>query len=55
MNELGMEASSLKGLSDGEISLASRCTKGCKLPGRASHGGPGKDGRIIEVELALGL
>ena len=33
----------------------SRCTKGCKWLGRAGHGGPRKDGTIIEVGLALVL
>jgi hypothetical protein len=33
-----MEASLSKGLNHGEISFASRCTKGWKWPGRAGHG-----------------
>jgi len=55
IHELGMEASSLKGLNPGDISFVSRCTKGCKWPGGAGHGGPRKDGRIIEVGLVLAL
>ena len=53
MKELGMEASSLKGLNHGDISFKGRCTKGCKWLGRAGHGGPREDDTIIEVGLAL--
>jgi hypothetical protein len=49
------EASSLKGLKLGNISFVNRFTKGCKWPGHAGHGGPGKDSEIIEVGLALVL
>ena len=47
-----MAASSLKGLNHGEVSFVSRCTKECKRPRRAAHGGRRKDGTIIEVGLA---
>lgn len=50
-----MKASSLKGLRHGVISFVSGCTKGCKRPGRAGHGGPRKGGTIIEVGFALVL
>ena len=50
-----MEGTSLKELNDGEISFVSRCTKGCKWPGRAGHGGPRKDDRIVEVGLVMKL
>jgi hypothetical protein len=50
-----MEASSLKGLNHREISFVSRCSEGCKWPGRVGHGGPGKDGTTIEGRLALVL
>ena len=33
----------------------SRFTKGCKWPVGEGHGGPRKDGTIIEVGLALAL
>ena len=55
MSKLGVEATSLKGLNDSEISFVSRCTKGCKWPGRAGNGGPRKDSRIIEVGLVMKL
>ena len=48
-----MKASSLKGLNHGDISFVSRCTKECKWPGLAGHGGPREDGTIIEMGLAL--
>ena len=44
-----------KGLHHGEASFVSRCTKECKWPGRAGHGGPRKEGTIIEVDLSLVL
>jgi len=50
-----MEACLLKGSNLGEISFVSRCTKGWKWPGLGGHGGPRKDGTIIEVGLALVL
>jgi len=50
-----MEASSLKGLNHGDVSFASRCTKGFKWLGHVGHGGPRKDARIIEMGLALVL
>ena len=31
----------------------SRCTKGCKWPGLAGHGGLSEDGTIIEMGLVL--
>ena len=55
MNELGMEASSLKGLKDGEIFFVSRCAKACRLTGHADHSGSRKESRIIDVGLALVL
>ena len=55
MNELGMEASSLKGLKDGEIFFVSRCTKACGLTGHAGHSESRKESRMIDVGLALVL
>ena len=48
-----MEASSFEVFNHGDVSFVSRCTEGCKWPGRAGHGGPRKDGTDIEVKLAL--
>ena len=50
-----MEASSFEVFNHGDVSFVSRCTEGCKWPGRVGHGGPRKDGTITEVGLALVL